>query len=96
MSARFVSDARIPRGETVERELVILKKQVGGELGRLELGPISIYPVLQLDGSNFALGREVPTRDRMLFAQAGMDLHPAASTRDRAWLRERYRRHYGR
>lgn len=89
----FTTDARIP-SPAVTRELVVLKRQLGGEFGKLAVDGKSIE-VLKLDASNYVTGK-ADRNDKLLLAAAGVDLHEVKSTFDAQALRIRYRRYYGR
>ena len=59
MSPQFTTDAKIP-GLAVTREMVVLKKQLGGQYGKLELNGKEIS-VLRLDDSNYVTGKVDPS-----------------------------------
>ena len=85
-----------PQGQAPSRELMILRRRLGGELGELEVGGERISGVLKLDASNFVLPKPAGFITKRFAELAGADLHDAKDHKDALLFERRYRRTYGR
>lgn len=91
----FRDDSRIPGATPPARELMVLRRSLGGAIGELTVAGEKLGPVLKVDATNYVLPVRPPHAAKTIAAMAGADLHGAPDHASGIFLRQLYRRTYG-